>query len=60
MPVMLKNEELETLKILADRSCAEAVSRTHLEKLSRLDLIEPCPEGVCMTSQGREILFKKK
>ena len=60
MSVALKSSELETLKILADRSCVDTVSRTHLEKLSRLDLIEPCPEGVCMTPKGREILLQTK
>lgn len=56
----LKSAELETLKIVADRTCTGTISRLHLEKLSRLDLIEPCPEGVCMTTKGKEILFKGK
>jgi hypothetical protein len=53
---MLSTAELTTLEILSDRDRCERVSRTHLEKLSRLDLIEPCPEGVCLSSKGKQIL----
>jgi hypothetical protein len=53
---MLSTAELHTLEILNDRDRFEPVCRTHLEKLSRLDLIEPCPEGVCVSDRGREIL----
>lgn len=53
---MLSTAELHTLEILSDRDRCDRVSRTHLEKLSRLDLIEPCPEGVCLSTKGREIL----
>ena len=53
---MLSTAELTTLEILSDRERCDRVSRTHLEKLSRLDLIEPCPEGVCISSKGREVL----
>lgn len=56
----LSAQELETLKTIAKRDQDNTPSRSHLEKLSRLDLIEPCPEGVCMTSLGREVLVKKK
>jgi hypothetical protein len=53
---MLSTAELNTLEILSDRENCDKISRTHLEKLSRLDLIEPCPEGVCISARGREIL----
>lgn len=57
---MLHTAELQTLEIIAKRDQSVAPSRSHLEKLARLDLIEPCPEGVCLTGTGREILVKRK
>ena len=57
---MIEAQELQTLKIIAARDHTGDVPRTHLEKLSRLDLIEPCAEGVCLTTQGRKILVKRK
>lgn len=56
----LSAAEMNTLEILNNPERAEAPSRSHLEKLSRLDLIEPCPEGVCMTPKGQAILVSKK
>lgn len=56
----LNAAEMKTLKILSDRESADRVPRAHLEKLSRLDLVEPCPEGVCMTLRGKEILIGRK
>jgi hypothetical protein len=56
----LSTAEISTLETIADRDSTGGVSRTHLEKLSRLDLIEPCPEGVCMTQKGRTVLGVKK
>ena len=56
----LSDDELASLKLLAQPNAFDPVSRTHLEKLSRLDLIEPCPTGVCLTGRGREILVKRK
>ncbi len=57
---MLHTAELQTLEIIAKRDQSVAPSRSHLEKLARLDLIEPCPEGVCLTSNGQQILFRGK
>ena len=56
----LNTAELETLEIIANRDQGVAPSRSHLEKLSRLDLIEPCAEGVCLTPSGQRILVKRK
>jgi hypothetical protein len=55
----LSTSELKTLEAVADPAFTDGISRSHLEKLSRLDLIEPCPQGVCMTLKGKEILFGK-
>jgi ribosomal protein S19E (S16A) len=55
---MLSTAEIQTLKAVNDRESCERVSRTHLEKLARLDLIEPCDEGVCVTGQGQRFLRK--
>ena len=58
MPVITAAER-QTLEILADPRRTENVRRGHLEKFSRLELIEPCPEGVCMTLAGKRILGGK-
>ena len=55
---MLSTAELQTLRAVNDRDSCERVSRTHLEKLARLDLIEPCPSGVCVTGTGQKFLRK--
>lgn len=55
---MLSTSELQTLKAVNDRESCEPVSRRHLEKLSRLDLIEPCDEGLCLSSKGQQVLGK--
>ncbi len=55
---MLSTAEIQTLKAVNDRDSCEPISRTHLEKLARLDLIEPCPSGVCLTGQGQKFLRK--
>lgn len=55
---MLSTAELQTLRAVNDRDSCERVSRTHLEKLARLDLIEPCAEGVCVTGAGQKFLRK--
>jgi hypothetical protein len=52
----LSQTERATLEVLADRARTGDIPRGHLEKFSRLDLIEPCPEGVCMTLKGRKAL----
>ena len=56
----LSNSELKTLETIAVRDCDSHIPRIHLEKLSRLDLIEPCPQGVCLTLVGKKILVEGK
>lgn len=56
----LSTAEIQTLQIIASQDNEEPVSRSHLEKLSRLDLIEPCQQGVCMTLKGKKFLFQGK
>jgi len=53
---MLSTAELQTLRAVNDRESCEPISRSHLEKLSRLDLIEPCDQGVCLSTKGQKIL----
>ena len=60
MRTALSHSELETLEAIAKRDQSGALARNHLEKLSRLDLIEPCEQGVCMTPLGQQILVKSK
>jgi hypothetical protein len=52
----LSTAERKTLETIADRDRTDSVKRGHLEKLSRLDLIEPCAEGVCLSARGKKIL----
>lgn len=56
----LSQSELRTLAVIADPSCCDAMPRVHLEKLSRLDLIEPSPSGPRPTPRGQQILFRHK
>lgn len=56
----LNTQELATLKIIASNDRESDVPRVHLEKLSRLDLIEPCEQGVCLTTHGKQTLVKRK
>ncbi len=56
---MLSTAELTTLEILSNPERCEPVSRSHLEKLSRLDLIEPCAGGVCLSPKGQVLLQVK-
>ncbi len=63
MPVTAKEvtaEEIKALKTVANLANGESLSRYELEKLSRLDLIEPCAAGVCLSVKGQEILVKRK
>ena len=53
----LSRDELSTLSAIADPSCTSKISRSHLEKLSRLELIEPTCIGVTISLRGKEILF---
>lgn len=57
---MLSTSELNTLSIIADTACRDRLSRAHLEKLSRLDLIEPGLAGPALSPKGREILVKRR
>lgn len=52
----LSTAELNTLQIVANPDSCDAMPRTHLEKLSRLELIEPSPRGVCLSPQGLQVL----
>lgn len=56
----LSSAELNTLQVVGNPDSCEAMPRTHLEKLARLDLIEPCPAGVCLSNKGKEILVRTK
>jgi hypothetical protein len=56
----LSAAEFSTLEIIAADARNGGVSRGHLEKLSRLDLIEPCPQGICMTLKGKGFLAGRK
>lgn len=52
----LTQDDRRALEIVADPARAESPARAALEKLSRLKLIEPCPQGVCVTLAGTEVL----
>ena len=56
----LSNAELQTLEAISKRDRFDYIPRGHLEKLSRLDLIEPVGCNVALSMKGREILFKGK
>ena len=59
--MQLSTAELQTLEAISDKdSAGHHIPRGHLEKLSRLDLIEPCSEGICLTGVGKKILVKLK
>jgi hypothetical protein len=58
--MQLSTSELQTLEAISNRDHDSDIKRSHLEKLSRLDLIEPCSEGICLTGVGKKILVKIK
>lgn len=58
--MQLSTSELQTLEAISDKDCADHIPRGHLEKLSRLDLIEPVGCNVAVSLKGKEILFKGK
>ena len=60
MYAQLSTAELQTLEVLSNRNRADYIPRGHLEKLSRLDLIEPMGCNVALSMKGKEILFKGK
>ncbi len=60
MQMQLSTDELQTLAAISKRDRDADISRLHLEKLSRLDLIEPCEQGICLTGVGKKILVRTK
>ena len=58
--MQLSTAELQTLEVIFNKKDADYIPRGHLEKLSRLDLIEPAKGGVSVSLKGKEILFKGK
>lgn len=56
----LSQSEIKTLSVIADPGCCDAMPRVHLEKLSRLDLIEPSATGLRLSNRGQQILFRHK
>jgi hypothetical protein len=56
----LSSAELQTLASISSEDRAAPIPRGHLEKLSRLDLIEPEGCNVSLSLRGREILFRNK
>lgn len=58
--MQLSAAELQTLEAISTRDHESDIKRSHLERLSRLDLIEPCSEGICLTGVGKKILVKLK
>ena len=56
----LSTAELNTLQVVANPDSCDAMPRSHLEKLSRLELIEPSPRGVTLSQRGKEILVRVK
>lgn len=60
MSSQLSTAEWQTLEAIADADQTSALSRLHLEKLFRLDLIEPAGCSVMLTLRGKETLFNQK
>jgi hypothetical protein len=52
----LSTAELNTLELIGNKDQSSAFSRLHLEKLFRLDLIEPGRSGPDLSSKGRDVL----
>jgi hypothetical protein len=57
---VLSSAELNTLATIGNPESCDAMPRGHLEKLYRLDLIEPGRCGPALSSKGKEILFSRK
>jgi hypothetical protein len=53
---MLNAAEIKSLHIIASQDTHDTPPRVHMEKLSRLDLIEPCAQGVCLSPRGQQVL----
>jgi len=58
--MQLSEFELQSLEVISNDCNISPVPRIHLEKLSRLDLIEPKGCNVTLSLKGKEILFKGK
>ena len=58
MQTRLSTSEIETLKVIYNDNKEDYIPRIHLEKLSRLDLIEPVGCNVKLSFKGQELLFK--
>jgi hypothetical protein len=58
--MQLSSSELQTLEVLSSNDRADPIPRGHLEKLLRLDLIEPTGCRVSLSLKGKEILFGGK
>lgn len=57
---ILSREEIATLQAIANPANIFTPPRSHLEKLSRLDLIEPCGHGVRLSIRGEAILVNNR
>ena len=65
---MLTLAERQTLKTIAnperpdsnESACGACLPRSHLEKFSRLDLIEPASPTLTLSVKGQKILFGGK
>ena len=57
---MLTTAERKTLETIARKDTSIGIPRPHLEKLSRLDLIEPAGCNVTLSLKGKRILFSNK
>ncbi|MDY0009671.1 MAG: hypothetical protein RBS08_08190 [Bdellovibrionales bacterium] len=57
---VLTSAEMQTLTTVANPESCDALPRNHLEKLYRLDLIEPGNCGPALSNKGRDILFRRK
>jgi len=60
MQTQLSTAELQTLAAISTRDHSEDIPRVHLEKLSRLDLIEPGTAGIRLTGVGKKILVRTR
>ncbi len=60
MQTQLSTDELQTLAAISKGDRDAEIPRVHLEKLSRLDLIEPCGFSIALTGVGKKILVRTK
>jgi hypothetical protein len=57
--MQLSTSEIKTLETISNPASVDSVPRGHLERLSRLDLIEPSQDGVSLSSKGKQVLSNK-